>query len=150
MTKSTPPFSGCSSLIKFVCDGQRGLLGYTQSLAAERDILKLEDHLAKQMINTLKQQLEECKESNKKLQTQLKQARKKNTMLGDRQRESSLKNIEALRRGGGGRSRENQSSKVHVAYYLLSWCYSLLICYSLLLFFCCYSLLGCYCTLSSC
>ena len=111
MTKSTPPFSGCSSLIKFVCDGQRGLLGYTQSLATERDILKLEDHLAKQMINTLKQQLEECKESNKKLQTQLKQAIKKNTMLGDRQRERSLKNIEALRRGGGGCSRRIRAAR---------------------------------------
>ncbi|MCO5609351.1 hypothetical protein L7F22_063577 [Adiantum nelumboides] len=110
--KNTPPFSNYSSLVKFVGDGQRVLWGYTQFFfAAERDILKLEDHLSKQMINTLKQQLEECKERKEKLQTHLKQARRKNTMLGDRQRKKKLKNIEALRRGEGSCSKRIKATR---------------------------------------
>ena len=100
--KSTPPFSGCASLMRFVGDGQGGLLGYTQNLAVGRDILRLENYLGKQEIDSLKQQLEESKESIKELQIQLKRTRSKITKLGIRQREKKLKNIEYLRRGGGG------------------------------------------------
>ena len=82
--KSTPPFSGCASLMRFIGDGQGGLLGYTQNLAAERDILRLENYLGKQEIYSLKQQLEESKESIKELQIQLKRTRSKITKLEER------------------------------------------------------------------
>ena len=44
-TKSVPPFLNCSSLLKYVGDGAKGLLGYTLNLASDRDIVKLENHL---------------------------------------------------------------------------------------------------------
>lgn len=48
LTKSTPPFSNSTSLLKYLGDGVNGLLGYTYRLAGERDILSLNNHLLKQ------------------------------------------------------------------------------------------------------
>ena len=46
--RSTPPFYNFSSLMRFIGDGYGGLLGYMHNLGAERDILRLENHMLKQ------------------------------------------------------------------------------------------------------
>lgn len=103
--KSTPPFYNCSSLMRFIGDGYGGLLGYTYNLVADRDLLRLENQMLKQENQMLNQQLEESKEKIKNLQKQLNVARRKQTKLGIRERERRLKNIENLKRGGGGCSK---------------------------------------------
>ena len=47
ITKSISPFSNFSSLLKYVGEGSKGLLGYKFNLASERDIKKLENNLLK-------------------------------------------------------------------------------------------------------
>lgn len=102
---STPPFYNCSSLMRFIGDGYGGLLGYTHNLGVERDLLRLENHMLKQEKDSINQQLEESKGKIKNLQKQLNAARRKQTKLGIRERERRLKNIESLKRGGGGCSK---------------------------------------------
>ena len=52
-TKSVPPFLNCSSLLEYVGDGAKGLLGYTLNLAGDRDIVKLENHLLQQEMESM-------------------------------------------------------------------------------------------------
>lgn len=111
MKRSTPPFYNCSSLMRFIGDGYGGLLGYTHNLGAERDFLRLENQMLKQEKDSINQQLEESKEKIKNLQKQLNTARRKQTKLGIRERERRLKNIENLKRGGGGCSKRIRAAR---------------------------------------
>ena len=53
ITKSVPPFSNCSSLLRYIGNGANGLLGYAYNLASNRDIMKLSNHFLKQERDTL-------------------------------------------------------------------------------------------------
>ena len=44
ISKSVPPFSNCSSLLRFLGDGVDGILDYTCNIPSERDILRLKNH----------------------------------------------------------------------------------------------------------
>ena len=101
-TKTTPPFSNCTSLLKFMGDGSRGLLGYTHNLAGERDVLKLENHLLRQENEAVLQTLEDNKKKINSLEDTIKTLRTKQTSLGPRVRLKRLRNIETLKRGSGG------------------------------------------------
>ena len=105
LTKSTPPFSNSTSLLKYLGDGVNGLLGYTYHLAGERDILSLNNHLLKQEKDSMVQALEENKEKILQLEKVIKEFRKKETSLGPRYRLKRLRNIETLKRGSGGCSK---------------------------------------------
>lgn len=114
-SQSTPPFSNFSSLLKFVGDGYTGFLGYTMQLTAASEVLKLENHLLQQEVIQLREQLNETSEKTKTLEKALALARKRKTILGIRDRERSLKNIENLKLGSGGCIR-----RIRAARYIFS------------------------------
>ena len=77
ITNSTPPFSNCSSLLKYLGDGSNGLLGYTYNLASERDIIRLENHLLRREKESMLQILEENKEKISSLEETIKSLKTK-------------------------------------------------------------------------
>ena len=105
VSRTTPPFSNCTSLLRYLGDGANGLLGYTYNLASDRDILRLENQILKQENMSLLQTLEQNKERISTLEKTLTSLRRKQTSLGPRQRSKKLRNIETLKRGSGGCSK---------------------------------------------
>ena len=105
ITKSVPPFSNCSSLLRYIGDGTNGFLGYAYNLASDRDVLKLENHLLKQERDSMSLTIEQQKQKISMLEKTIKDIRRKQTFLGPRLRSKKLRNIESLKRGSGGCSK---------------------------------------------
>lgn len=105
ITKSVPPFSNSTSLLRFVGDGANGLLGYTYNIAGDKDLVMLENHLLKQEKSSMALAMEQQREKINALQKTIKELRRKETLLGPRLRAKKLKNIESLKRGSGGCSK---------------------------------------------
>ena len=108
-TMSTPNFSNATSLIKFIGDGQKGLLGYCHHLLADKYetsnlnyILKEQNaylvnqqHLSSERVVSLKNTIAD-------LEKELKISRLKRNGLGWKQRNRPVSNIETLKHGSGG------------------------------------------------
>ena len=77
ITKSSPPFSNSTALLKYMGDGVNGLLGYTYNISSERDILKLENQILKQEKDSLLKSVEQGKERISFLEKNLKALRRK-------------------------------------------------------------------------
>ncbi|MCO5609167.1 hypothetical protein L7F22_063390 [Adiantum nelumboides] len=105
LTRATPPFNNSSSLMRFCGDGLIGLLGYTLNLQVDREIGRLERHLMEKENASMRQELGDLKNQLQDLKSQLRVARRKQTKLGLRERCRALRNIENLKRGGGGCSK---------------------------------------------
>lgn len=105
ITKCVPPFSSCSSLLRYIGDGANGLLGYTYNLAGDRDLMKLENHLLKQERDSMLLTIEQQKERISTLEKTIRDLRTRHTLLGPRLRAKRLRNIESLKRGSGGCSK---------------------------------------------
>ena len=105
ITKSVPPFSNCSSLLRYIGDGANGLLGYVYNLASDIDIMKLSNHLLKHEWDIVALIVEHQKENISTLEKTIKDLRRKQTLLAPRLRQRKLKNVESLKRGSGGCSR---------------------------------------------
>ena len=106
--KSTPPFKAVTSLLQFVVvmaiGGEGGLLGYTQSLDAQNNILEFEqDLLVRENVN-LKYTIEQYKtklcninETIPTLNKQVNTLREKQIVLGLHKREKKIQDIENLK-----------------------------------------------------
>ncbi len=120
LRKSTPPFKDVTSLLHFVGDGYGGLLGYTKSLEAHSDIVRLErDFLERENIQ-LKYTIEQyarklctTNEAIQELQKKINALRYKQTAMGYRKREKKLRAIGQLKTGAGGIKK-----RIHAIRYL--------------------------------
>lgn len=111
ITNSVPPFSSCSSLLRYIGDGAKGFLGYTYNLAGDRDIMKLENHLLKKERNSMVLTIEQQKDKISTLEKTVRDLRTQQTPLGPRLRAKKLKNIESLKRGSGGCSKRIKAAR---------------------------------------
>lgn len=119
LTLSTPPFSNISTLLRFVGDGVRGLLGYCNNLIGNTQYVSAFNQSLLQQIALLKGQqaqsiekISSLRENIAELEKELKKSRIKNTSLGFRQRCRNISNIETLKVGSGGLKR-----RIHAVRY---------------------------------
>lgn len=108
-TCSQPPFSSPTSLLRFVGDGQKGLLGYCKSISVtptvEKEMLQVQNtHLChlRDLCKLQEEKLKHQEQEINKLQKQVEQYRMKKTSIGPRQRKRKLRNVEDLKVGSGG------------------------------------------------
>ena len=121
MLGSAPAFFNITSLLRFAADGYAGLLGYTMHITAASDILRLERQFLQQENDALKKNLQEMSELQKcleekskiikNLENRLARVKRRRTLLGERMREKSLRNIESLKLGSGGCIRRIQAAR---------------------------------------
>ncbi len=119
LTRATPPFNNSSSLMRFCGDGLTGLLGYTLNLQADREIARLERHLMEKENASMRHELGDLKNQLQDLKSQLRVARRKQTKLGLRQRCRALRNIENLKRGGGGCSKRIKAIRYTISPFFI-------------------------------
>ena len=116
---STPPFVNPTTLLRFVGDGQNGLLGYISAQSAFAETYKtmyLQEKVARMqeiaIRANLEQQLQNEIEEHSKSKKELTRARRKRTVLGDRLRSRKIKNIANLKAGTGGCKRRIQEARL--------------------------------------
>ena len=127
-TMSPPNFSNASSLLRFVGDGNFGLLGYCNHLAENSEKLaNVTKSLVVHNAYLLEQQnvyidkLKSASGTIADVERDIKYARLKNTTLGLRQRCKSVSNIETLEIGGGGLKKQIRAIRYVSIIILIKW-----------------------------
>ena len=125
-TFTTPHFSNISSLLRFVGDGMRGLLGYCNHLVGNTQAISASHQILLQQIACLKEEqtqsikkLDSLRETRTELEKELKRSRIKNTPLGLRQRCRNISNIETLKVGSGGLKRRIHAIRYSLMFFFL-------------------------------
>ena len=102
------------------------MLGYCNALSSQANLLKYFNDLLVNEISILKTQLQQCKleledktKSICNVQRTLRDLHAKKTLLGERERERKVKNVETLKCGYGGLKRIIQISRSMIVLILV-------------------------------
>lgn len=110
-TLSPPCFSSPTSLLKFVGDGENGMLGYCKDICNQSSILRAQVILLTAETSRKENTVQEQSKEIAALKEQLTPARTKQTCIGPRQRQRKLKNMECLKLSTGGLKKRIQALK---------------------------------------